>query len=195
MREAKLEPSVILPTMPGIAACEKGEQWQRALALLSKMREAEVGPDVISYIAAADACGRGGQWQQALLLLRGAAAARPERHVLLERALSRATAGAAAAAADLGQGAREAAPGGAAEPVAQRRSRIIAFAIPVGAVGRVLAVAAAIQRASGAGVSVESNRLEAEVTVSGSLEAVHRAHRLIIGRVLAARQGGGQPQP
>ena len=32
----------------GISACEKCEQWQRALALLSEMREAKLEPDVIS---------------------------------------------------------------------------------------------------------------------------------------------------
>ena len=32
----------------GISACEKGEQWQRAVALLSEMWEAMLEPDVIS---------------------------------------------------------------------------------------------------------------------------------------------------
>ncbi|CAK0822656.1 unnamed protein product [Prorocentrum cordatum] len=32
----------------GISACEKGEQWQRAVALLHQMREARLVPDVIS---------------------------------------------------------------------------------------------------------------------------------------------------
>ncbi|CAK0893392.1 unnamed protein product [Prorocentrum cordatum] len=36
MREAKLEPDVISYSA-GISACEKGEQWQRALALLSEI--------------------------------------------------------------------------------------------------------------------------------------------------------------
>ncbi|CAK0843496.1 unnamed protein product [Prorocentrum cordatum] len=31
----------------GISACEKGDQWQRAGALLSEMREAQLEPDVI----------------------------------------------------------------------------------------------------------------------------------------------------
>ncbi|CAK0905365.1 unnamed protein product [Prorocentrum cordatum] len=54
----------------GISACEKGEQWQRALALLSEMREAKLDPhDIFSYSAGISACGKGAQWQRALALL------------------------------------------------------------------------------------------------------------------------------
>ncbi|CAK0905227.1 unnamed protein product [Prorocentrum cordatum] len=53
----------------GISACEKGEQWQRALALLNEMWEAKLKPDVISYNAWISACKKGGQWQRALALL------------------------------------------------------------------------------------------------------------------------------
>ncbi|CAK0875286.1 unnamed protein product [Prorocentrum cordatum] len=53
----------------GISACEKGEQWQRALALLSEMREAKLDPDVISYNVGISACEKGQQWQRALALL------------------------------------------------------------------------------------------------------------------------------
>ncbi|CAK0825413.1 unnamed protein product, partial [Prorocentrum cordatum] len=54
----------------GISACEKGEQWQRALALLSEIREAKLEPDVIfSYTAGISACEKGKQWQRALALL------------------------------------------------------------------------------------------------------------------------------
>ncbi|CAK0907830.1 unnamed protein product [Prorocentrum cordatum] len=48
MREAKLEPTVIFSYSAGISACEKGDQWQRALALLSEMREAKLEPNTIS---------------------------------------------------------------------------------------------------------------------------------------------------
>eukprot|EP00959_Pyramimonas_sp_CCMP1952_P136547 2857767-Pyramimonas_sp.AAC.1 len=40
----------------GISACEKGEQWQRALALLSGMCEMKLAADIISYSAAISAC-------------------------------------------------------------------------------------------------------------------------------------------
>ncbi|CAK0897889.1 unnamed protein product [Prorocentrum cordatum] len=39
-----------------ISACEKTEQWQRALALLSEMWEAKLEPDVISFNAGISAC-------------------------------------------------------------------------------------------------------------------------------------------
>ncbi|CAK0853367.1 unnamed protein product [Prorocentrum cordatum] len=46
MREVKLELDAISYNA-GISACEKGEQWQRVLALLSEMWEAKVRPDSI----------------------------------------------------------------------------------------------------------------------------------------------------
>ncbi|CAK0901081.1 unnamed protein product [Prorocentrum cordatum] len=45
MREAKLEPDVISTYNAGVSACGKGGQWQRALALLSEMREAKLEPN------------------------------------------------------------------------------------------------------------------------------------------------------
>jgi len=76
------------------------------------------------------------------------------------------------------------------EQVSQSRSTI-AFTIPKDAIGRVLgkggSSASAIRVATGATLSIEPNEVEGVVTVKGSLDAVHRAHRLIIGRVLAAR--------
>ncbi|CAK0885507.1 unnamed protein product, partial [Prorocentrum cordatum] len=47
----------------------KGEQWQRALALLSEMWEAKLDPNVVSYSAGISACEKGEQWQRALALL------------------------------------------------------------------------------------------------------------------------------
>ncbi|CAK0887543.1 unnamed protein product [Prorocentrum cordatum] len=51
------------------SACEKGDQWHWALALLSEMWEANLEPDDISYSAGISACEKGGQWQRALSLL------------------------------------------------------------------------------------------------------------------------------
>ncbi|CAK0863372.1 unnamed protein product [Prorocentrum cordatum] len=53
----------------GISACEKGGQWQQALALMSDMREAKLEPDVIVCSAGISACEKGGQWERALALL------------------------------------------------------------------------------------------------------------------------------
>ncbi|CAK0833632.1 unnamed protein product [Prorocentrum cordatum] len=55
----------------GISACEKGEQWQRALALLSTMLEAKLKPDAAVFNAGISACEKGRQWQRALALLSG----------------------------------------------------------------------------------------------------------------------------
>ncbi|CAK0906217.1 unnamed protein product [Prorocentrum cordatum] len=46
MGEAKLEPNVI-SFNDGISVCEKGEQWQRALVLLSAMRESKLERNAI----------------------------------------------------------------------------------------------------------------------------------------------------
>ena len=61
--------SALVSYNAGICACEKGRQWQQALALLSKMRETKLEPDVISYASGASACEKGDQWQRALALL------------------------------------------------------------------------------------------------------------------------------
>ena len=58
MWEAKLEPDVISYSA-GISACEKGEQWQRALALLGEMRQARLEPNVISTEIPGSLCAKG----------------------------------------------------------------------------------------------------------------------------------------
>ncbi|CAK0860392.1 unnamed protein product [Prorocentrum cordatum] len=69
MRGVELQPDAFSYNA-GISACEKGKQWQRAVALLSEMCEADLDPDVIfSYSAGLRACEKGEQWQRALALL------------------------------------------------------------------------------------------------------------------------------
>ncbi|CAK0847313.1 unnamed protein product [Prorocentrum cordatum] len=67
MQTTKLDPNVV-SFNAGISACEKGKQWQRALALMSEMRETKLEPDAISYNAGISACERCGHWRQALSL-------------------------------------------------------------------------------------------------------------------------------
>ncbi|CAK0824766.1 unnamed protein product, partial [Prorocentrum cordatum] len=45
--EGEAEARTLVSYSAGISACEKGEQWWRALALLSEMRKADAEPDVI----------------------------------------------------------------------------------------------------------------------------------------------------
>ncbi|CAK0882278.1 unnamed protein product, partial [Prorocentrum cordatum] len=66
----------------GISACEKGKQWERALALLSEMREAKLEPNVISYSAGISTCEKGEQWQRALALLSEMREAKLEGNVI-----------------------------------------------------------------------------------------------------------------
>ena len=42
--------SALVSYSAGISACEKGEQWQRALALLSEMWAAKLEPGVVQSI-------------------------------------------------------------------------------------------------------------------------------------------------
>ncbi|CAK0891373.1 unnamed protein product [Prorocentrum cordatum] len=53
----------------GISACEKRDQWQRALALLGEMWATKLKPDAISYGAAIFSCAAGMQWKLAQSLL------------------------------------------------------------------------------------------------------------------------------
>mgnify|MGYP002176495480 CR=1 FL=1 len=53
-----------------ISACEKGGQWQHALALLQTMCDERVWPDTTSYSAAISACEKGKHWEVALELLK-----------------------------------------------------------------------------------------------------------------------------
>ncbi|CAJ1336115.1 unnamed protein product [Effrenium voratum] len=53
-----------------ISACDKGLQWQRALALLAAMPRARLRGDVVSFNSALSACSRCEQWITAVQLLR-----------------------------------------------------------------------------------------------------------------------------
>ena len=71
MREDKVGPQRHPYYNVGISTCEKGESWQRALALQSGMREAKSKPNAIaSDNAVVSAYERAGQRREALLLLR-----------------------------------------------------------------------------------------------------------------------------
>lgn len=52
-----------------LSACERGVQWQHALALLADMRLAEVTPTSVSLNTVVSACEKGAQWKVALALL------------------------------------------------------------------------------------------------------------------------------
>ena len=52
-----------------ISACDRGNQWQLAVALLSIMAHASVEASTITYNAAVSACEKGKEWQLALALL------------------------------------------------------------------------------------------------------------------------------
>ncbi|CAE7242276.1 unnamed protein product [Symbiodinium natans] len=51
-----------------ITACERGQQWEKAIGLLMEMRKQEVQPNVITYNAAMSACEKGDSWQTAFVL-------------------------------------------------------------------------------------------------------------------------------
>jgi len=63
MVETKLAPDTIIYSA-GICACEKGQQWQQALSLLSDMVETRLEPTAISYNAGRNAGEKGQQWQR-----------------------------------------------------------------------------------------------------------------------------------
>lgn len=52
-----------------MSACEKGQQWERALGLLQGMARHLLTLDVVSWSAAITACEKGQQWEAALGLL------------------------------------------------------------------------------------------------------------------------------
>lgn len=61
MREAGLAPNAIIYSTV-ISACERSDQWQRAVGLLRTMREDGILPVTITYNTVISACGKSGQW-------------------------------------------------------------------------------------------------------------------------------------
>ena len=53
----------------GIAACERGVEWEHVCSLLSELWDAKLEPPVFSYRAVFSACEQCGEWQQSLPLL------------------------------------------------------------------------------------------------------------------------------
>jgi pentatricopeptide repeat domain-containing protein 1 len=49
-----------------ISACEKGGQWQEALAVLEFMRRCGSKPDTVTYNSLISACEKGSQWAVAI---------------------------------------------------------------------------------------------------------------------------------
>ena len=52
-------------------ACEWGQQWKKALDVLTGSRQSLVQPNVICFNSAFRVCGQGQQWKKALDLLSG----------------------------------------------------------------------------------------------------------------------------
>ena len=63
--DSGVEPDVISYNAT-ISACEKGMQWEKALALFYEMKGVGLVPTVISYNSVISALGKGRQWEKAL---------------------------------------------------------------------------------------------------------------------------------
>jgi pentatricopeptide repeat domain-containing protein 1 len=66
MPKAKISPYVT-SFNAAISACEKGGQWEQALALFQAIPKAKISPNVISYNAAISACEKGERFHQMAL--------------------------------------------------------------------------------------------------------------------------------
>ncbi|CAJ1410848.1 unnamed protein product [Effrenium voratum] len=67
LEQQRLQRSVV-SFSAAITACERGDQWQRALLLFGRL-ERDLTGNAVAYSAAIRACEKGKQWQQALVLL------------------------------------------------------------------------------------------------------------------------------
>lgn len=61
MRQAGLAPNAIIYSTV-ISACERSDQWQKAVKLLRTMRNDGILPVTVTYNTVISACGKSGQW-------------------------------------------------------------------------------------------------------------------------------------
>lgn len=61
MRDSGLAPNAIVYSTV-ISACERSDQWQRAVNLLRAMRQDGIIPVTVTYNTVISACGKSGQW-------------------------------------------------------------------------------------------------------------------------------------
>lgn len=61
MRQSGLAPNAVIYSTV-ISACERSDQWQKAVKLLRTMRRDGILPVPVTYNTVISACGKSGQW-------------------------------------------------------------------------------------------------------------------------------------